>query len=110
MGPLNPSTVFFCEANSRKTRERCGMSDIIDHQIENLKSVEPHNYLFESPASEPSEELLKLLPQKSSLEYLVDFGLHFVALFQFVCLICLFGLKTRPNPRRKKRNPKRSRN
>jgi len=84
---------FFCEANSRKPRERCGMSDIIDHQIENLKSVEPHNYLFESPASEPSEELLKLLPQKSSLEYLVDFGLHFVALFQFVCLICLFWLK-----------------
>jgi len=71
----------------------CGMSDIVDHQIENLKSVETHNYLFENPSQEPDPKLLELLPKKSTIEYIVDLGLHFVALFQFVCLIALFWLK-----------------
>jgi len=78
---------------NREKLEKCGMSDTIDHQVENLKSVEPQNYLFENPSAEPDPRLLELLPKKSTLEYIVDLGLHFVALFQFVCLFALFWLK-----------------
>ena len=40
------------------------------------------SYYFETPASEPDPELLKLLPQKSLFEQVIDFGLYFVAVFQ----------------------------
>ena len=40
------------------------------------------SYYFETPSSEPDPELLKLLPQKSLFEQVIDFGLYFVAVFQ----------------------------
>ena len=39
-------------------------------------------YLFSIPEEEPNPELLKLLPQKSTLEQFVDVGIYFVAVFQ----------------------------
>ena len=40
------------------------------------------SYYFETPDSDPDPELLKLLPEKSLFEQVLDFGLYFVAAFQ----------------------------
>ena len=48
-------------------------------------------YLFSIPEEEPNPELLKLLPEKSTLEQFVDVGIYFVAVFQ------VFGLFINPS-------------
>ena len=53
-------------------------------------SAEVPEYLFSIPEEEPNPELLKLLPEKSTLEQFVDVGIYFVAVFQ------VFGLFINP--------------
>jgi len=49
-------------------------------------------YLFSIPEEEPNPELLKLLPEKSTLEKFVDVGIYFVAVFQIICFFACFLL------------------
>jgi len=49
-------------------------------------------YLFSIPEEEPNPELLKLLPEKSTLEQFVDVGIYFVAVFQIICFFACFFL------------------
>ena len=47
-------------------------------------------YLFSIPEEEPNPELLKLLPEKSTLEQFVDVGIYFVAVFQVSAISSTF--------------------
>lgn len=56
-------------------------------------TTDPLHYIFEEPSEEPDPELLALLPKKTLLERVVDFGLYFVAAFQVICILALIFLK-----------------
>jgi len=51
------------------------------------------SYYFETPDSDPDPELLKLLPEKSLFEQVLDFGLYFVAAFQIICFLAVIFLR-----------------
>lgn len=62
-------------------------------------TTDPLHYIFEEPSEEPDPELLALLPKKTLLERVVDFGLYFVAAFQVICILALIFLKEPDQPK-----------